>query len=827
MRGEDIPRPEDSPAIERLFDALIGEFKGSPVDLSVLFRHVLRQEDVPLWVPSTSAMPSAEDWSKSGVVAESRNGGLFISARPWAPDWLPDVPRNGVDGAAARAVERRRSEAIRPDPYLANLGFETYKSNGQRRALRAALSAPRGSTLVVSLPTGEGKSLVFHALARLGFGEHRGVTLVVTPTVALAFDHEQSSLQLGFDDMPMAYRAESPEQNRTLRDRIATGQQALCFASPEAVCTALRAPLGQAAQRGLIRAIVVDEAHLIGSWGISFRPDFQMLAGLRHQLMRLAESRQFRTVLLSATLTDDSIAVLRTLFPGEQFRIVSASRLRPEVEYWVAKTTSQSIRDSRVLEAIHHLPRPLILYTTTREDASRWYGTLKELGCSRIGKVTGDTPDSERGRVIKDWKDGHIDLVVGTSAFGLGIDNSNVRSVVHACQPESLDRFYQEVGRGGRDGCASISLLLPSYKDERIAKRLSQQQLITPEKAEHRWRAMFTHKDHRVEAGIHVVPVDRRPGVDSREIDMVGPKNTLWNIRTLVLMAASGGVHLLDVPHQLVRQASDAADAEDEAGAEDPEDDAPSQVKLELPDEMHLHKTFWNGRIKDFRMSQKQAADRSFKRMTAFIESGQCAADIIGPIYDVPGDPALHVPKVTVGRACGGCPACRRKGKSRREGETPLTSHPWSPISPLSPLDRLLLPNGQLLVFYSQRPSGSLARRREENALRQVGASGVRNLILLDNTFSAEDFADIEGVPLFVARELGLNDLPPGPTVIVAGEGKDLEPYLFEQRTAGHERIWLIHESAPHPSRPGISLLDVPPNARVMSLGEFVAELER
>ena len=213
--------------------------------------------------------------------------------------------------------------------------------------------------------------------------------------------------------------------------------------------------------------------------------------------------------------------------------------------------------------------------------------------------------------------------------------------------------------------------------------------------------------------------------------------------------------------------------------------------------------------------------------MTAFIESGQCAADIIGPIYDIPGQPELHIPKITVGRACGGCPTCRRKGKSRREGETPLTSHPWSPIPPHSPLARLLPPSGQLLVFYSERPMGSLARRREENALRQVGASGVRNLILLDDTFSAEDFADIEGVPLFVARELGLNDLPPGPTVIVAGEGRNLESYLFDERGAGQERVWLLHESAPHPSRPGITLRDVPPKARVLSLSEFISELER
>lgn len=828
MLGDEAPAPPGPPAIARLFRALDARPQASSADLTALFRHVLRQEDGTLWVPASAEMPSAADWSAAGVEAHPGDGGFRVRARPWIPSWLPDVPADGVDGAAAHASLRRRNERVGADPYLAAFGYDAYQSVGQRRALRAALSAPRGSTLVVSLPTGEGKSLVFHALGRIGFGDGRGVTLVVTPTIALAMDHEQSAHALGFEDMPMAYRAGAPERNQPLLDRIASGQQSLVFASPEAACTSLTGPLREAARRGLLRAIVVDEAHLIDSWGISFRPDFQMLAGLRRQLLDLAGERRFRTVLLSATVTGDSIGLLRTLFPGDEFRIVSAARLRPEIDYWVARASDRATRDARVIEALRHLPRPLILYTTTRADAADWYDTLGQLGYRRTGTVTGDTPDGERARVIEGWRRGEIDLVVGTSAFGLGIDNRDVRAVVHACVPESLDRFYQEVGRGGRDGNASVSLLLPARHDVDVARRLSLRQMLTEDVAEHRWRTMFTHRDHQhLEGRVHEVPVSRRPGVDEREIDMVGPKNTAWNIRTLVLMAAAGGVQLLDVPQQLVRQVTDAADLEDESGDEGSAVEEQPLVRLAIDDPMHLDKSFWEGRVARFRALQKGTAARSLEQMRLFLRAERCAADVIAPLYEISGDPAQHLPDVEVGRACGGCPSCRGAGRPPRDRDAPLTPHPWSPAAPAEPVRHLLTQNGQLLVFYARRASGVLAQDRERDALRRISAAGVRNLVLLDKAFEAADFADPARVPLFVVHELGLNDLPPGPTVVVAGARDRLASHLFHPRPIGEERIWLLPDPVPHSTRLGVTLRQAPPRARVLTLGEFVAELER
>ena len=124
----------------------------------------------------------------------------------------------------------------------------------------------------------------------------------------------------------------------------------------------------------------------------------------------------------------------------------------------------------RLLEAVHHLPRPLIIYASKREDVKRWAEELKQAGFRRYGVMTGESTSKERSELIHNWSEKNIDIVVATSAFGLGIDRGDVRAVIHVCIPETIDRFYQEVGRIGRDGKAAISLTLYTEDDYKIAR---------------------------------------------------------------------------------------------------------------------------------------------------------------------------------------------------------------------------------------------------------------------------------------------------------------------------------------------------------------------
>jgi ATP-dependent DNA helicase RecQ len=120
----------------------------------------------------------------------------------------------------------------------------------------------------------------------------------------------------------------------------------------------------------MLRYFVIDEAHIVEQWGDEFRPAFQELPGLRRDLLRLTS---FTTLLLTATLTESCLDTLETLFgkPGP-FQVISAVQLRPEPSYWFAWCQSEEIRKQRLIEAVYHLPRPLIVYATKREDVRRW-----------------------------------------------------------------------------------------------------------------------------------------------------------------------------------------------------------------------------------------------------------------------------------------------------------------------------------------------------------------------------------------------------------------------------------------------------------------------
>ena len=243
----------------------------------------------------------------------------------------------------------------------------------------------------------------------------------------------------------------------------------------------------------MLRYFVIDEAHMVEQWGDDFRPAFQELPGLRRDLLR---QDPFTTLLLTATLTESCLDTLETLFgqPGP-FQVLSSVQLRPEPSYWFAWCQSEEVRQQRLLEAVHHLPRPLIIYGTKVADVERWQRELARAGFKRCAIMTGKSSPEKRSQLIQNWREKKVDIVVATSAFGLGVDQADVRAVIHVCVPETIDRFYQEVGRGGRDGKAAVSLTLHTTEDLEIAKSLNEKSTITIERGLERWQSMFNRKE--------------------------------------------------------------------------------------------------------------------------------------------------------------------------------------------------------------------------------------------------------------------------------------------------------------------------------------------
>ena len=222
----------------------------------------------------------------------------------------------------------------------------------------------------------------------------------------------------------------------------------------------------------------------------NFRPQYQEFAAHRRTWMELAPpQRQPVTVVMSATLTNHQVHALAGLFPGRPTEVVWAAALRRRSATTSSRSAPRSARTDAVLAAAGLLPRPLVLYTSTRADVADWADRLRARGYARAAELTGDDGLRRRKEVLTGWRGDQaaggrtrFDIVVATSAFGVGLDVPDVRTVLHACVPETIDRYYQDVGRGGRDGSPCLSYLAEGPGDRAIAHRLNQQTLIGDER---------------------------------------------------------------------------------------------------------------------------------------------------------------------------------------------------------------------------------------------------------------------------------------------------------------------------------------------------------
>jgi hypothetical protein len=613
---------------------------------------------------------------------------------------------------------------------------------------------------------------------------------------------------------PLAYVGGDAVRNAAIRAAIDGDAQGLCFAAPEAATGPLRHSLAEAAARGTLRAVVIDEAHLVESWGTGFRTSFQTLAGAcRAWHVSAQPDARFRVVLLSATLTAAAERVLSELFGfGGSIEVVGAARVRPEIEYWTAPPCSQAERNLRVREALLHLPRPAVLYVTRVQDAKDWFAALQGSGFGRVRLVHGETPAKEREAVLRLWSTGNLDLVVATSAFGLGIDYSHVRAVLHACVPESFDRFYQEAGRAGRDGCAAVSLVLPSHGDMEMAESLSRRAVISVERGLERWRAMFAHPSViRHGHPRYGLRLDIAPGASSEDIDLVGERSVDWNARTLALMARAGPLHLAGVPDTPT----------DMSGAVQP--DVP-RLDVEIVHEGHLDSSVWAAMVEPKRTETAEASAASLAVLRDFLRGDRCPGRLVASLY------TTAVRRVAV--ACGGCNLCRDDAAARApEGAVGERQPPW-PIqaSEVTPgLTDLLGQQRRVLVLYPHEvPSKRDLRDLREAALR-LDAWGLRLLALVGvvpmwlRTSITDALADrpwvvVEDSGIFPAR------WPRGLRMVVCGEETAVDPGALRAGPAEPGAIIMAPAGAPDPGRSDRTLAEIAPCA-VLSMESFFSKV--
>lgn len=769
-------------------------------------------------VPLAPGWPTAQEWRDGQFDVIDEHGFLTVRAR------LPRLAflghQNDLFDDVFLAVPCRSDGRVRGDPALVQaLHMPTYTGEGQREAVRALFHLPPADTLIANLPTGSGKSVLAQLPSLLG-GEG-SITLGIVPTVALALDQARrlepwlKSKRDVHELPPLAYHGGlTLEQRQAVWRSVRSGTQPVLFTSPEHATGSLRPLLEEAAALGRLSHLVIDEAHLVVGWGNGFRPAFQLLPALVADLRRRAGQNAFRVVLASATLTAATTRTLRQLFgPPEATYVVAAVHLRPELRYSVQHFEDERPRIAAVIETLRLAPRPFILYVTRPDEATQWVSRLKQAGFERLDSFTGDTPPNERERLLGRWERNELDGMVATSAFGLGVDKSDVRFVLHATLPESLDRFYQEVGRAGRDGLAAASLVLYTHEDFGRARDMAGDKLIRDETGLERWQLMIDHAQEDAERP-HVLWLDlRRLPAHLRQ---ASEASAGWNIRTLTLMVRAGLIELVSLANGV------------ESGKQD--DDMlsrPCHAAVRILEDDHRDPKTFAERMQRAREQVWAASAEGFQAMSEAATGQREISDALVATYSFVGE-GVWAP---VTRCCGGC-AVHWSDRRRHGVYSPPSAPRLQRFAHRPPLRETIrgLPMARENLLVIDISSDEAYLQRATQIAETILNSIVPHTVGVERTFYDQFRSSVERV-LFGASALRtfIDRVDPDyPAQWRAGEGevrllvwgpdatKPVPADLWASPAA--LEILVIPTRTWHPSSPGRRLVDTTPHVHADDL---------
>jgi ATP-dependent DNA helicase RecQ len=375
----------------------------------------------------------------------------------------------GVEGIEDAGVDPRARvyNGLRdPDALLAHLGHRSFRP-GQRDAVQAALG---GRDSLIVMPTGGGKSLCY----QLPGLASSNLTVVVSPLIALMADQCR---RLTADGHPAAMIASAmgEERNRDVLTMVRDGHARIVYCSPERFAST--SFLDALAARE-VDLMAIDEAHCVSEWGHDFRPDYLRLPRAIERLGRPA------VMACTATATEEVADEISQRLGLREPLVVRSGFDRPNISFDTVTFEGKGSIARKHAMLQHGLGQrenlPAIVYCGTRRDTEAVAEELRSAGLLAAAYHAGMEPD-ERASAQHRFMSGDVEVIVATNAFGMGIDKADVRSVWHWAIPTSVEAYYQEAGRAGRDGAPARAVLLAGRSDLGRLVRFNQQRSVEPE----------------------------------------------------------------------------------------------------------------------------------------------------------------------------------------------------------------------------------------------------------------------------------------------------------------------------------------------------------
>ena len=352
-------------------------------------------------------------------------------------------------------------------------------------SFRPAQEAPiasllRNEDVIGIMPTGAGKSICFQIPALC----KAGLTIVFSPLISLMKDQVDGLLVQNIPAALINSTLTQAEFNKTMYE-VRSGKIKLLYIAPERLgsnffCNVLRAlPIAQ---------VIVDEAHCISEWGHDFRPSYRLIGEWLNSLPKRPIVGAF-----TATATKYVENDIKKLLGLDNANVYVTGFDRPNLSFSVIRTPKRM--DYVVHYVRQHVNENGIIYCATRKDVDRVYENLTRAGI-KVGHYHGGLSDEVRREMQNAYADDKLQVMVATNAFGMGIDKSNVRYVLHYQMPRNMESYYQEAGRAGRDGAPAECILLYSGQDVQVHKYLIEQSIETPERQEVELRKLQSMIDY-------------------------------------------------------------------------------------------------------------------------------------------------------------------------------------------------------------------------------------------------------------------------------------------------------------------------------------------